>query len=157
MNQHHRDWGPDVPIYEYYCQPCNGVFEELRPMRESSDPVPCPECYKDAGRIMPTSFTAFTFREGYARRIPDDGKYYHLGNKVNSLVSSGTPNEHPEVNKKEPKKRRLKGEMTELYDMAEAASKRELSDAYGSEVKPAEVASLIDGGRVVQKKTPRGL
>lgn len=126
-------------------------------MRESSEPVPCPECYKDANRIMPTSFTAFTFREGYPRRIPDDGKYYHLGNKVSSLVSSGTPNEHPEVNKKEPKKRRLKGEKSEITDMQEAAIKRELSDAYGSEIKPQEVATLVDQGRILTKKTPKGL
>lgn len=126
-------------------------------MRESSEPVPCPECYKDANRIMPTSFTAFTFREGYPRRIPDDGKYYHLGNKVSSLVSSGAPNEHPEVNKKEPKKRRLKGEKSEITDMQEAAIKRELSDSYGSEIKPEEVATLVDQGRILTKKTPKGL
>lgn len=34
-------------------------------MREATEPVPCPECFKDASRIMPTSFAAFTFREGY--------------------------------------------------------------------------------------------
>ena len=26
-----------MPLYEYYCQPCHGVFEELRPMREASE------------------------------------------------------------------------------------------------------------------------
>lgn len=146
-----------MPIYEYYCQPCNGIFEELRPMRESSDPVPCPECFKDAPRIMPTSFSAFVFREGFPRRIPDDGKYYHLGKKVSTLPTGGVPNEHPEVNKKEPKKRRLKGEVEEIQDMQEAAVKRELSDGYGSEIKPEEVPSLVESGRTLQKKTPRGL
>jgi len=34
-----------MPLYEYFCEPCNGIFEELRPIREASDPVPCPECY----------------------------------------------------------------------------------------------------------------
>ena len=43
-----------MPLYEYYCQPCHGVFEELRPMREAGEAVPCPECYEDADRIMPT-------------------------------------------------------------------------------------------------------
>ena len=78
-----------MPIYEYLCQPCNGIFEELRPIRESSEPVPCPQCFKDANRIMPTSFAAFVYRDGYPRRIPDDGKFYHLGHKVSTLVSSG--------------------------------------------------------------------
>jgi len=143
-----------MPLYEYFCQPCNGIFEELRPMREATEPVPCPQCYKDAARIMPTSFAAFTFREGYPRRIPDDGKYYHLGQKVSRLVTSGRPNEHPEVNKPEPKKRRLKGEKSELRDMREAANKGDLTDLYGNSVKPAEVGSMVESGRVLKKGTP---
>lgn len=145
-----------MPLYEYFCQPCNGIFEELRPMREATDPVPCPECYKDAGRIMPTSFAAFTFRDGYPRRIPDDGKFFHLGQKVNRLVSSGRPNEHPEVNKPEPKKRKTKGEREEIQDMAVAAVKGELSDHYGNAIKPGEVAAAVEQGKGVRQKTPRG-
>ena len=144
-----------MPLYEYFCASCNGIFEELRPMREASDPVPCPECYKDAPRIMPTSFSAFTFREGYPRRIPDDGKYYHLGQKVSSPITSGRPNEHPEVNKPEPKKRKLKGEITEIQDMQLEARKGELTDLYGNTVKPAEVPSLVEQGRVLKKGTPK--
>jgi len=146
-----------MPLYEYYCEPCNGIFEELRPMREASEPVPCPVCYKDAKRIMPTSFAAFTFRDGYPRRIPDDGKYWHLGKKVSRLVTSARPNEHPEVNKPEPKKRKTKGEKQELQDMKELAAKRELVDLYGNEIKPEEVPEVVEQGRVVRKGTPRGL
>ncbi|MEX0784864.1 MAG: zinc ribbon domain-containing protein [Dehalococcoidia bacterium] len=145
-----------MPIYEYFCQPCNGIFEELRPMREATEPVPCPECFKDASRIMPTSFAAFTFREGYPRRIPDDGKYFHLGKKVNSLVRSGRPNEHPEINKPTPKPKRAKGEKSELRDMREAARKGDLTDLYGNKVKPEEVTKMVDGGRVLKKGTPNG-
>ena len=140
-----------MPLYEYYCQACNGIFEELRPMRESSDPVPCPECYKDAPRIMPTSFAAFTFRDGYPRRIPDDGKFYHLGKKVTKLVSQGRPNEHPEIDKPEPKRRKLKGEISELQDMGEAAVKGDLSDLYGNRVEPQQVTELVEQGRVLKK------
>ena len=140
-----------MPLYEYFCTPCNGIFEELRPMREATEPVPCPLCYKDAARIMPTSFTAFTFREGYPRRIPDDGSYYHLGKKVKNLVTSGRPNEHPEINKPEPKKRKSKGEVSELIDMTEAAAKGELSDMYGGAVEPSKVAEMIDTGRVLKR------
>ncbi len=144
-----------MPLYEYYCEPCNGIFEELRPMRESSEPVPCPECFKDANRIMPTSFAAFTFREGYPRRIPDDGKYYHLGQKVSKLVSSGRPNEHPEINKPEPKPKKLKGDVAEIRDMQVEARKGELTDLYGNRVKPSEVTKLAGEGRVLKKGTPR--
>lgn len=145
-----------MPLYEYFCEPCNGIFEELRPIREASDPVPCPQCYKDAKRIMPTSFAAFTFREGYPRRIPDDGSYYHLGKKVSKLVTSARPNEHPEINKPTPKPKRSKGEQQELKDMRAAARRGELTDLYGNSVKPTEVTKLFDEGRVVRQGTPRG-
>lgn len=144
-----------MPLYEYYCEPCNGIFEELRPIREATLAVPCPECYKDAARIMPTSFSAFVFRDGYPRRIPDDGKYYHLGKKVNQLVKSGRPNEHPEVNKPKPPKRLLKGEKSAINDMTEAAAKRELKDMNGNAVKPQEVQQNYKSGKVMKKGTPR--
>jgi putative FmdB family regulatory protein len=144
-----------MPLYEYFCEPCNGIFEELRPIREATEPVPCPVCYKDAKRIMPTSFAAFTFRDGYPRRIPDDGKFYHLGQKVSKLVTSGRPNEHPEINKPEPKKRRSKGEKQELADMQAAAMKGDLSDLYGNPVEPTEVVKMVDTGRVLRNKSPR--
>ena len=143
-----------MPLYEYYCQPCNAIFEELKPIREYAEPVPCPECYKDAGRIMPTSFSAFTFRDGYPRRIPDDGKFYHLGQKVSRLVSSGQPNEHPEINKPEPKKRKLKGEKSEIMDMQEAAIKDGLSDSMGNRIAPEDVAGAVEKGALISPRTP---
>lgn len=143
-----------MPLYEYFCQPCNGIFEELRPIREATEPVPCPQCFKDAARIMPTSFTAFTFRDGYPRRIPDDGKFYHLGQKVNSLVTSGRPNEHPEINKPTPKKKRTRGERQDLKDMKALAAKGDLSDLYGNPVEPQEVVQKVESGAVVRQKTP---
>ena len=140
-----------MPLYEYFCQSCNGIFEELRPMREATEPVPCPQCYKDAPRIMPTSFSAFTFRDGYPRRIPDDGKFYHLGQKVSAPVTSARPNEHPEINKPEPKKRKLKGEVAELRDMQETAIKGELTDSYGNPVKPEQVVEKAESGFILKK------
>ena len=142
-----------MPLYEYFCQPCNGIFEELRPMRESSEPVPCPQCYKDANRIMPTSFAAFTFREGYPRRIPDDGKYYHLGTKVSRLVTGGQPNEHPEVNIREPEPTTLRGDLNDLVDMELTAVKGDLVDLSGNTVKPQEVREAVKKGRSVRKAT----
>ena len=143
-----------MPLYEYYCQPCNGIFEELRPIREATDPVPCPQCYKDAARIMPTSFSAFTFRDGYPRRIPDDGKFYHLGQKVSKLVTSGRPNEHPEINKPTPKPKKSKAERDELKEMKQLAAKGELSDLYGNPVAPHEVKEKAERGDVVRQATP---
>lgn len=144
-----------MPLYEYFCQHCNGIFEELRPMREATEPVPCPECYQDAPRIMPTSFSAFTFREGYPRRIPDDGKYYHLGVKVSKPVMGGRPNEHPEVNKPDPVVEPLQGEKREIGEMQEAASKGDLVDLYGNTVRPQDVISMNSQGRVLKKGAAR--
>src|SRR3972149_3317510 len=70
-----------MPLYEYYCDPCNGIFASIRPMREASFPLPCPECNRDAGRIM-SSFNAFPFRDGYPRRLPDKGTFWHMGKVV---------------------------------------------------------------------------
>jgi putative FmdB family regulatory protein len=147
-----------MPVYEYYCEPCNGIFEEPRPMREAGEVVPCPQCYKDSVRVMPTSFSAFTFRDGYPRRIPDDGTFYHLGKKVHSRITRGRANEHPEVNKPRPKPRKTRGERSMLRDMIEASQKGELSDSMGNWVKPGEVKQLYDQKRVMRKSTPkRGL
>ncbi len=100
-----------MPVYEYYCDPCNGIFEALRNMRQASEPSPCPVCNGESQRIMPTSFSAFTFRDGYPRRIPDKGTYWHLGREVKNPVTGAVrPNEHPEINKPEPAPTLLKGD-----------------------------------------------
>jgi putative FmdB family regulatory protein len=65
-----------MPVYEYFCDDCRGVFELLRPVRESSNPQPCPVCDADSKRLMPTEFAAYVVREGLPRRIPDTGKYW---------------------------------------------------------------------------------
>jgi putative FmdB family regulatory protein len=98
-----------MPLYEYYCQDCHGIFEAIRPMREASLPVPCVECNEDAPRIMST-FTAFTFREGYPRRIPDKGTYWHLGKEVKKRAKRMKGMEHPELAKPKPKPTKAKGD-----------------------------------------------
>ena len=99
-----------MPLYEYFCEPCNGIFETIRQMRESSLPVPCPECSKDAPRIM-SAFTAFTFRDGYPRRIPDKGTYWHMGKEVKNRVKRMKGWEHPELAKPKPAARPGKGDV----------------------------------------------
>lgn len=113
-----------MPLYEYYCQHCDGIFEALRPMREASDPVPCPVCDRDGQRVMPTSFAAFTFRDGYPRSIPDKGTYYHLGKTVKRRISGPTrPGEHPELKKPQPPKVKTKGELEDEKERKVAEEK----------------------------------
>jgi putative FmdB family regulatory protein len=100
-----------MPLYEYYCDPCNGIFESIRPMREASLPVPCPECNRDAGRIM-SSFNAFTFRDGYPRRLPDKGTFWHMGKEVKKRAKRMHWYDHPETTEPKPAARPAKGERT---------------------------------------------
>lgn len=99
-----------MPLYEYYCESCNGVFEAMRPMREAALSVPCPECNRDGQRMM-SSFSAFTFRDGYPRRLPDKGTYWHLGKEVKRPAKRMRHWEHPELAKPRPKPRPTKGDI----------------------------------------------
>jgi putative FmdB family regulatory protein len=106
-----------MPLYEYYCKRCDGIFETMRPIARAADPAPCPVCAKKAPRIPPTSFAAFTMRDGYPRAIPDRGTYWHLGKEVKRPITGPVRmNEHPEINKPKPKVRRPKGEIEAIED-----------------------------------------
>lgn len=109
-----------MPLYEYYCEHCDGVFEELRTMREASEPAPCPLCDHDGQRIMPTSFNAFTFRDGMARKIPDDFKYWHWdGRKTKTMNKGGVPmNEHSELYKPPPRRRPSSADIDTMREVA---------------------------------------
>ena len=109
-----------MPLYEYYCESCNGIFEAIREMREASVAVPCPECNRDGERIM-SSFNAFTFRDGYPRRIPDKGTYWHMGQEVKKRATRMKGWEHPELAKPKPKARPTKGETQTQRDKRVAA------------------------------------
>jgi putative FmdB family regulatory protein len=106
-----------MPLYEYYCQHCNGIFEEIRQMRDSSDPSPCPECSREAPRMMST-FAAFTMRDGYPRRIPDKGTYWHMGTEVKQRAKRMKGFEHPELAKPKSRPRPTRGDMAAGRDKA---------------------------------------
>jgi putative FmdB family regulatory protein len=106
-----------MPLYEYYCQSCHGIFEEIRQMREASDPAPCPECGREAPRMMST-FSAFTMREGYPRRIPDKGTYWHMGKEVKKRAKRMKGYEHPELAKPKPTPHPGRGEIAAKIDKA---------------------------------------
>jgi putative FmdB family regulatory protein len=62
-----------MPLYEYYCDHCDEVFEALRSVTASEEPAPCPRCAAESDRIMPTTFASMSFKQGYAQRVP----YHH--------------------------------------------------------------------------------
>ena len=107
-----------MPLYEYLCNECEHRFELLRPARESSRAQPCPDCDADAKRVMSKQWSAFTYRDGRPRQLPDDGGYYHLGKKVSKPITGSVGGiQHPEVNKKAPPKPLTVEEM-ERYEYA---------------------------------------
>lgn len=59
-----------MPIYEYYCEKCDKVFESLQSIARSDEPVPCPDCGRKADRIMPTTFATMSRRKGLRERVP---------------------------------------------------------------------------------------
>ncbi len=128
-----------MPLYEFFCKHCDGVFEARRELRDASSPAPCPVCAKKAQRIPPTSFSAFTMREGYPRAIPDRGTYYHLGKEVKQPIRGPVRmNEHPEINKPRPKPKKSKGDLAVIRDRKEAEAKE------NRRLRKAGIAPIID-------------
>ena len=127
-----------MPLYEYYCEHCNGIFEHLRSMRQSSEAASCPLCDRDCARIMPTSFSAFTFRDGLPRRIPDDGKYWHWdGRKVKTMNTGGVPpGEHPELYRPKETSMPTRGQTEDAREV-EHLKGQHLRDLTSSGVEPA--------------------
>ena len=145
-----------MPLYEYYCNHCDGVFETLRSIREAAEPSPCPVCDRDGMRIMPTAFAAFTFRDGMARRIPDRGTYWHFDKEVKTMNTGGVPaNEHPELYKPDPKRQLTPGEKADLgeIDHLKGQHLRRMKDsdfgpAMGADGKPLLSPKLGASGHV---------
>ena len=145
-----------MPLYEYYCEDCNGLFELLRPAREAADPQPCPECDADAPRIV-SNFEAFTFREGYTRRLPDDGTYLHLGKKVSSKNKGGAPpHEHPELwRKKHAPDAPPTAEEMDSYAARELAYREQQQEAIDSGLNPTQESELEEDFNAFRKRMRR--
>jgi putative FmdB family regulatory protein len=75
-----------MPLYEYYCEVCDNVFEALRSVRDSEAPVPCPTCLGDAERIMPTTFASMSRRDGWAQRVPYHHKPVRAGGPAKTIA-----------------------------------------------------------------------
>ena len=51
-----RHYGEEhMPVYEYYCEPCDELFTRLRPIAEYRDPASCPSCSLPAPHIVATA------------------------------------------------------------------------------------------------------
>lgn len=59
-----------MPLYEYYCDKDNKVFEALGSIAKSDAPAKCPTCGRPADRIMPTTFASLSRVKGLKERVP---------------------------------------------------------------------------------------
>lgn len=59
-----------MPIYEYYCEKDDKVFESLGSIARSDAPAKCPKCSGEAYRIMPTTFASLSRVQGLKERVP---------------------------------------------------------------------------------------
>ena len=41
-----------MPLYEYYCPPCAGQFEVLRPVSQMDQPAVCPSGHTTNNRVL---------------------------------------------------------------------------------------------------------
>ncbi len=62
-----------MPLYEYYCDNCENLFEALGSVSSSDQPKVCPTCGEASDRIMPTTFASMSKRKGLKERVP----YHH--------------------------------------------------------------------------------
>jgi putative FmdB family regulatory protein len=44
-----------MPIYTYYCRPCESAFDEIRNFSERDDSVSCPSCATTTSSRAPTT------------------------------------------------------------------------------------------------------
>ncbi len=110
-----------MPLYEYYCSECNGIFELLRSVRVATEPQPCVVCDNESKRIMPTEFAAFVMRDGMPRRIPDKGLSWGLEGQLKKPLTSSKAQKEDVI--REEKKRRAS---TILDEEEKAAPKAEI-------------------------------
>ncbi|CAK7002142.1 MAG: hypothetical protein DELT_00073 [Desulfovibrio sp.] len=88
-----------MPIYEYHCDACDTVFEEIHPHIDDVVVEPCPKCGKEAHRMI--SNTTFVLKGG--------GWYVtEYGNKKSDAAASGAAKDtsaaKPETSKPETPK-----------------------------------------------------
>ncbi len=62
-----------MPVYEYFCDNCDKVFDSLQAISKSDQPAACPKCGSMSDRIMPTTFASMARHKGLKERVP----YHH--------------------------------------------------------------------------------
>jgi putative FmdB family regulatory protein len=80
--------GLKMPIYEYECESCGEVSEQMESINTTDTTKPCPKCNKTANRIM--SSTSFHLKGG-GWYTTDYKKGASCATKSDSPACSGCP------------------------------------------------------------------
>ncbi len=91
-------------------------------MLESSHHFHCHNSNPEAPRIK-TRIKPFTNRDGYPRRLPDKGTYWHMGKEVKKRAKRMRWYDHPELTPPKPKPRPTKGDIQAAKDREAARIK----------------------------------
>ena len=59
-----------MPVYEYYCEPCQHLYDSLRPLSRRDEPAPCPKCGESGQRQLSTF--GFKYEGHYYRGSPTE-------------------------------------------------------------------------------------
>jgi putative FmdB family regulatory protein len=77
-----------MPIYEFKCNACQHVFDELVPMNTEGDLLKCPQCGQVGARRLVSAFAAHGLENGHiavGRKLTGDGSA-----PASSVESSGS-------------------------------------------------------------------
>src|SRR5512134_2622700 len=81
-----------MPLYEYYCDNCDKVFEALRSIKDSDQPAKCPECGAASDRILPTTFSSMVRKGGWRQRAPFHQSDVRAETDVKKTIARVKPN-----------------------------------------------------------------
>lgn len=70
-----------MPIYEYRCE-CGQEFEKLRPMSQCSESSVCPECGKEANKVISNAY--FRMAEPFSV-VDSDGNITQKKQVINNM------------------------------------------------------------------------
>jgi putative FmdB family regulatory protein len=82
-----------MPIYEFKCNSCSEVFDELVPMNTEGDLLKCPKCGATGARRLVSAFAAHGLENGHiavGRKFTGKGGGAESSSSGDSKASSGT-------------------------------------------------------------------
>jgi putative FmdB family regulatory protein len=93
-----------MPIYEYYCEKDDKVFEAMSSIASRDRPVKCPKCGREAVRIMPTTVATMSRVKGLVERVP----FHHADIRTDKKQRTIAPVKPKKSEARTPKKKKAK-------------------------------------------------